>query len=411
MLDTLSEILSKTKDLNHPCSVCQTKEGAVLGGLQYALFDDSPLANTFDVVCCAQCGFVFCDSPSSQDDYDSFYEKSFYSTAYLDREITEDEKKYVALISAVLSRYLDDKNARIFDIGCGTARLLASLSAAGYQNLYGIDPSASCVDLLNRHKGIQAAIGSLTRLPFNHVSADLIIVSHIMEHVIDLPVALQNIDDKLSKEGLVYVEVPDASKYGDMKGFSPLRFFYLQHVIHFDQSQLCNLFLSQGYQAIEVGHHIRIEGELLMPCVWGIFRKNNVRSVAVEPNFSLARQIKTWFHSASLDEAHLFADLAASDAPVYVWGMGTHIQMLLAMSPLKNCNIKCLIDQDERTVGKTIQGKKVDALDLLFEATEKEVVVIAAPTHSEKMYDYLINTVGFTGRVIVCGFGNVSLKS
>lgn len=410
MVEALPKTLSKTKHLNHACSVCSAKEGAVLGGLQYTLFDNSPLANTFDVVCCAHCGFVFCDTSSLQADYDSFYEDSFYSSAYLDRKITEDEKKYVSVASEVLRPYLHDKNARIFDVGCGTARLLAALFSSGYQNLHAVDPSSACVALLNKHEGIRAAIGSVASLPFNDVKADLLILSHIMEHVIDLPAALQSIDGKLSDDGLVYVEVPDAKQYDAFKGFSPLRFFYLQHVIHFDQSHLCNLFAAQGYQTVKVGHHVRVEGELFMPCVWGLFRKNNARSVPIAPNFDLAGQIKTWFQNTSLDEAHVFADLASSNAQVYVWGMGTHIQMLLAMSSLKNCNIQCFVDKDERTVGKTIQGKEVYSLEVLFNARPQDVVVIAAPTHSEKMYAHLINTVGFTGQVIVCGFGDVSLK-
>jgi len=406
----LPEEFSQIKRLNHHCPVCRTEDGAVLGCLKYTLFDESPLANTFNVVCCVKCGFVFCDTPSLQDDYDCFYEKYFYSSAYLDRESTADEKKYFMQTADILLPYLTDKNVSILDIGCGIGGLLKTLCTLGYKNLYGIDPSPSCVDLLNKYEGIQAEIGSVASVPLDSIKAEVIILSHIMEHVIDLPVALQSIDSKLSEDGLVYVEVPDAIRYEAFNGFSPLRFFYLQHVVHFDQSHLCNLFVGNGYQKVKSGHHLRVEGELLMPCVWGIFHKDNTRSGVIKPDFHLARQIKTWFHNVSLDKDDILANLASCNTPVYVWGIGIHTQMMLAMSPLGNCNIKCFVDKDERIQEKTIDGKRIYPLDVLYNATEKDAVVIGAPTYSQKMYEYLIKQVGFKGRVIVCGFGDVRLK-
>ena len=407
MFERLPEEFSQIKRLNHRCPVCRTEDGAVLGCLKYTLFDESPLANTFNVVCCVKCGFVFCDTPSSQDDYDHFYEKYFYSSAYLNRELTADEKKYFAQISDILLPYLTDKNTSIFDIGCGIGGLLKRLCTLGCKNLYGIDLSPSCVDLLNKYEGIQAEIGSVASVPLDSVKAEVIILSHIIEHVIDLPAALQSIDSKLSEDGLVYVEVPDAIRYEMFNSSSPLRFFYLQHVIHFDQSHLCNLFESNGYQKVKIGLHLRVEGELLMPCVWGIFQKDNTQSCVIKPDFHLARQIKTWFHNVSLDKDGILANLASCNTPVYIWGIGIHTQMMLAMSPLGDCNIKCFVDKDERIQKRLIDGKKIYPLDVLYNAAESEAVVIAAPTYSQKMYQYLIEQVGFRGQVVVCGFGDV----
>lgn len=410
MIEKLPEQFSQIKRLNHHCPVCQTEDGAVLGCLRYTLFDESPLANTFNVVCCVKCGFVFCDTPSSQDDYDRFYEKSFYSSAYLNREFSADEKKYLVQTLDILSPYLTDKNASIFDIGCGIGVLLETLHTLGYKNLYGIDPSPSCVNLLNTYKGIQAKIGSVSGMPSDGIKADVIILSHIIEHVLDLPLALQSIGSKLSEGGLVYVEVPDAIRYEAFKGISPLRFFYLQHVIHFDQSHLRNLFVSNGYQEAKSGHHLRVEGDLLMPCIWGIFRKDNARSGVIKPDFHLAHQIKTWFGNVLLDNDDILANLASCNTPVYVWGVGIHAQMMLAMSPLRDCNIKCFVDNDERNHGKTIDGERIYPVDVLYNATKRDAVFIGAPTHSQKMYEHLIKQIGFKGKVIVCGFGNVRLK-
>ncbi len=410
MIGKLPKEFSETQHLNHLCPVCRTEEGAILGRLKYVLFDGSPIADTYNVVCCVQCGFVFCDVPSSQDDYDQFYKQYFYSSAYLKREVSAEEKRYLDQTLNILSPYLTDKDASVFDIGCGTGNLLERLHTLGYKNLYGVDPSPSCVNLVNKYQGIKAEIGSLASVPFNGILADVIILSHIMEHVVELPVAFQGINNKLSEAGLVYVEVPDATGYGSFEDISPIRYFYPQHIIHFDENHLSNLFTANRYQQVADGHHTRVEGELRMPCVWGIFRKDATGSGVIKPDFQLARQIKTWFGNVSLDKDDVLANLASSKIPVYVWGIGIHVQMMLGMSPLGDCNIKYFVDKDERTQQKTINGNRIYPLEVLNKASEREAVVIGAPAHSEGMYHYLIEQAGFRGQVIICGFGDVRIK-
>ncbi|GEM_PF-427164 len=410
MFEKLPKQLSEIQRLNHDCPVCQAKEGAILGHLKYVLFDDSPVTDTYNVVCCVQCGFVFCDVPSSQNDYDQLYKQYYYSSAYLSREVSTEEKRYLDQTLNILSPYLKDKNASIFDIGCGTGNLLQRLHPLGYKNLYGVDLSPSCVNLINKYQGIKAEIGSLASVPFNGIKADVIILCHILEHVVELPKAFQGINSKLSEAGMVYVEVPDSMKYGSFQDTSPIRFFYPLHIIHFDENHMLNLFTANGYQQVTSGHHIRVEGELQIPCVWGVFRKDNTKSGVIKPDYHLACQVKTWFGNLSLDKDDILANLASSNVPVYVWGIGIHVQMMLGMSKLGDCNIKCFVDKDERTREKTINGKRIYPLEALANANEREVVVIGAPAYSEEMYRYLIEQVGFKGRVIICGFGNVRLK-
>jgi len=230
-----------------------------------------------------------------------------------------------------------------------------------------------------------------------------------MEHVINLPAALQHIYNKLSEGGLVYIEVPDATRYDTFKSTSPLRFFYFQHIIHFDLSHLRNLMKTYGYQEVKSGHRVRIEGELLMPCVWGIFRKDDSLSAVINPNFHLARQIQNWFNNSSLDKDNLLANLASSNTPVYIWGIGIHTQMMLAMSPLGYCNIKYFVDKDEKIQNKTIAGKKIYSPEVLYNATKLDTVIIGAPTHSKEMFQFLMKEIGFKGKVIIVSFGNVRL--
>ena len=93
-LQKLPRVLEKIVELHHSCPVCNSKQGAVLGVLKYALFDHSTLADCYDVVCCVDCGFVAVNTPSQQSDYDEFYNESFYSPEYLSRQLSKAEREY-----------------------------------------------------------------------------------------------------------------------------------------------------------------------------------------------------------------------------------------------------------------------------------------------------------------------------
>ena len=398
---TLPEQLKKTKILGISCPVCHSVEWSVLGSIEYVLFDDAPLESRYKVVSCACCGFVKNYTRSTQKEYDKFYEASFYSIAYIDRSLTDNEKQYFNQTADLLLRVIGQRDLSIFDVGCGVGYLLETLRTYGYSNLFGVDPSLSCVNLLNKKKGIRCEQGSISAIPFHNKYADLLILSHIIEHVLDLETSLQSVADKLAPNGKVYVEVPDSTRYEKFSNGEPLRFFYFQHIIHFDAHHLKNLFLSKGFTEVESGSRERDEKGFVMPCIWGIYQKADIQEATYIPDFALAKQIERWIDECSLDTDGVFRSLAERQVPVYLWGIGIHAQMMLAMSPLRECNIRAFVDKSEHIQKKTINGQKIVSLDVLKEATEDEVVVISAVVHKDQMYQYLTEEVDFKGQVIL----------
>jgi hypothetical protein len=75
--------------------------------------------------------------------------------------------------------------------------------------------------------------------------------------------------------------------------------------------------------------------------------------------------------------------------------------MMLAMSPLGDCNIRAFVDKSERIQKKTINGQKIVSPDVLKKATMDEVVVIATVVHKDGMYKYLTKELNFKGQVIL----------
>lgn len=398
---TLPEQLKKTEILEISCPICHSVEWAVLGSIEYVLFDDAPLHNRYKVASCACCGFVKNYTPSTQIDYDRFYEASFYSTAFIDKPLTNNDKQYFNQTVEFLSGICEHRELSIFDVGCGVGYLLETLRAHGYSNLFGVDLSLFCVDLLNDKKGIRCEQGSISAIPFHNESADLLVLSHVIEHILDLEISLQSVAEKLAPNGKLYVEVPDATQYEKISSWEPQRFFFFQHIIHFDAHHLRNLFLSKGFTEVASGSRKRDEKGFVMPCIWGVYQKADIHEATYIPDFTLAKQINRWINERLLDANVVFRSLAERQVPVYLWGIGIHAQMMLAMSPLRNCNIKVFVDKSEQTQKNTICGQRIVSLDALKNATEDEVVIIAAVTHKDKMHQYLTEELNFKGEVIL----------
>lgn len=397
----LSEQLKKTENLGISCPVCHSVKWSVLGSIKYVLFDDEPLEDRYKVVSCASCGYVQNYTPSTQKDYDKFYEASFYSTAYIERSLTGNEKQYFNQTVDLLARVIEQRDLAIFDIGCGVGYLLETLQTHGYSNLFGVDPSLSCVDLLNDKKGIKCEQGSISAIPFHNQYADIVILSHIIEHLLDLETALQSVANKLVPNGKVYVEVPDSTRYEKFSNGCPLRFFYFQHIIHFDAHHLRNLFSSKGFIEVASGSRERDEKGFVMPCIWGVYQKADTQETTYIPDSTLAIQFNHWIDECSLDAGGVFRSLAERQVPVYLWGIGIHAQMMLAMSPLRDCNIRAFVDKSEKIQKKTISGQKIVSIDALKKAAADEVVVIAAVVHKDKMYQFLTEELNFKGQVII----------
>jgi 2-polyprenyl-3-methyl-5-hydroxy-6-metoxy-1,4-benzoquinol methylase len=373
----------------------------MLGSIKYVLFDDDYIENNYRMVSCASCGFVQNYTPSTQKDYDKFYEESFYSTTYIERSLTDNEKRYFNKTVDLLEGVIGQRDLSIFDIGCGVGYLLEALQTHGYSNLFGVDPSLSCVDLLNGKSGIRCKQGFISSIPFHNQYADIVILSHIIEHLLDLETSLQSVANKLAPNGKVYVEVPDSMRYEKFSNGCPLRFFYFQHVIHFDAHHLRNLFLSKGFIEVASGSRERDEKGFVMPCIWGVYQKADTQETTYIPDMTMAIKINHWIDECSLDADGVFRHLAERQVPVYLWGIGIHAQMMLAMSPLRDCNIRAFVDKSEKIQKKTINGQKIVSIDVLKKAAADEVVVIAAVVHKDKMYQYLTEELNFKGQVII----------
>lgn len=120
--------------------------------------------------------------------------------------LLEVQKYYAAPICHLL-RYRAP-GSRFLDVGFGRGYLLELAKSYGFE-VYGVETSSELVDVLRPAFGkrlAHAAVGD-GKLPWG--SFDVIVVSHVLEHLEKPAQFLERVLEALNPEGILYVAVPD----------------------------------------------------------------------------------------------------------------------------------------------------------------------------------------------------------
>ena len=392
------------------CSVCRGSRVEILRHQAFALPAGHLLPAAYDVVCCVQCGFCYADTPAPQTDYDRYYAQF---SKYEDNRTSTggggtglDASRLRGMAGQIAAILPADRHAAILDIGCANGGLLAALREHGFHDLTGIDPSPACVANTASQPGLRALEGSLTELPRGLGKYDLVVLSHVLEHVADLRGILASVADLLADGGRLYVETPDASRYAECLS-APFQDFNVEHINHFNLASLSNLLEGEGL-ALESGGQKTFEAApgTNYPAVFGFFRatgSENAR-VPIQPDFALREALGDYIarSQAIMDgiEAAL-VPLAAPDAPpVIVWGTGQLMLKLLAETSLGRARIAAFVDGNPINQDKVLRGLPVLAPERLRELP-RHPVLIATLLHQKAILAVLREELGLDNPVIL----------
>ena len=93
-------------------------------------------------------------------------------------------------------------------------------------------------------------------------------LSHVLEHIIDVQGAVAGLRSLVKPGGLVYIEVPDAARYHDHL-VAPFHDFNTEHINHFSVGTLKRLFASRGWKIVAFGSKaISSSPTAKYPCAW-----------------------------------------------------------------------------------------------------------------------------------------------
>lgn len=169
----------------------------------------------------------------SNEDYIECYNRIAYDDLQKPFESNRYKNRYLPLKSFIG----DVKGKRVLDVGCGDGAFLSLLKNC---EKIGVDIAEAYIKIAKR-RGLNVFFHDI-ELPFDqHMGKfDIIIISDVLEHVLNPQRVLENIKKVLKRDGLIYVVIPwkeDLSYYKQYEGI-----YRYTHLRSFDEKSVVNMF-------------------------------------------------------------------------------------------------------------------------------------------------------------------------
>mgnify|MGYP003970161019 CR=1 FL=1 len=220
----------------------------------------------FGTQICCKCGLISQTISLTEDSLPLFYNKIYWPLNIGDTKNGEFATDIGSsefcdfLIPEVRKRFSHD--IKVLEIGCGQGnrllRLRSSLGSDFNLNLMGCDYSEEAINTAKLN-GIAAERGGV-EVFLNKQPADVLILSHVLEHVVDLNKLLDCIDKITHSNSIIYIEVPGVN---DLKNKPEYEYDYqdycvLAHIYNFSLSTLMNILTQKGFVILDGSEYVRL---------------------------------------------------------------------------------------------------------------------------------------------------------
>ena len=231
------------------CPVCSDRNVEVLFHQDFSAYSAGALMEQYDLVLCRTCGASYADHIPEQPAFDKYYaEMSKYefnaSAGVVDKTSSERFKDVVNLLSPYI-----DRDKSIADVGCANGGLLGEFKRRGYNHVTGFDPAPASTAAAAHFYDVPVQTATIQDLDAVQQRFDVLLLTGVLEHVREVDASLSVLISLLRPGGMLYVEVPDASRY--YKWFSaPYQFLSMEHVNFFAPQSLQNLLGRHGLATV-----------------------------------------------------------------------------------------------------------------------------------------------------------------
>jgi hypothetical protein len=331
------------------CPVCESNTKIDSWTMEYLVPDGWGLP-TKNNVCLCKCGMIYYNNDRTQKDYDDYYRQYYDSDTTLTGELTHNRLR--GLANFIITNEID-RHSCIVDFGGGEGYLGKYLSNFGYTNIRTVN------------------VGE--ELPL-HI--DLLVCSHVLEHVYDLHGTMKKLTDNVW--GRILIDVPNASEMTYIKTL-PILDFHQKHINHFTIRTMNLLLDGFGYTPVAIeSYTVETHNYPSFRILYDVIDEKSIYS-----NSKLTIQSNV---------AKKISQLKKIQEPVIVYGCGDICLHLLAQVHL---NIVHYMDDDPAFTGRLINGIPV------YNHTESNAPIVVISQMQKELILERIKKKGLANTVIV----------
>ncbi len=380
------------------CPICSNARADILHEINYQRAEYQILPLQYLIVSCTDCGFIYDDFNTGASVFEQHYARQ---NKYI-LEITagaggfsESDLIRYQQTTDFLEQHIKEKSIHVIDSGCGKGGLLQLLKQRGFSNVSGIEISPGCASYAEKQLKTKVYCTDLLKTKQNFPDlppVDLLILSNVMEHIYDLKQTVRIIKKILAENGMLYIEVPDASRYYQYTK-SPFYYFDFEHINHFDTIHLdlllhpfgfktCRYFETESYPVKTMPY----------PMCGGLYKLDSGK-------LKLSHNVKQYIDDSILREKN--RDLPYLDSPhVFVWGLGAYFESLRYKKILNQYQIKGFIDINKQKTGEMIDGIAVSTPDILMNFNSENTLVLVTSVLYAPQIIQELEAMKWKGRIV-----------
>ena len=343
-------------------------------------------------VCC-DCGFVLAAPLLQEETILRYYENfSNYELHHFASELSADHQAVVSRQVQLLSRRFETGfKGKALDIGCSMAYALSLFKSQGW-DVVGIDPSDWCIRQSKALYGVDVKKGFISEDLLDDVGpVDAIILSHVLEHLVDPDKALALIRNTLSDGGVLNIEVPNLMHHVHLPGY-----FTFEHVNYFTPVTLTNLAQRAGFEVETLDQFDNAGFKSSYPAMGATLRKTN-KSFSLVNDVVAARAVMQDYRLhvadtlARLNDRIDHALRHTRPGRLAIWGAGIHTSQLLCDTVLAGVHLQCIYDNNSKKAGQALSGVPIRAFPADPEDAKDEVdgILISSLASEDEIFDQL----------------------
>ena len=215
---------------------------------------------------CKTCGLVSTSPRIVQESlpyyYETYYHPLNYGKESLENQTALFQEGQGKKIFTKTAPYLHKSNIAVLEIGAGVGNVLDEFRAEAKRKqitveVLGTEYSPECITQC-RHRDVEVIEGNAASVLSLNKKFDIIILSHVFEHFIDLRKELDILCQLLHNDGILYVEVPGILKIHNKHyyDFSFVGYSVHAHMYNFTSTTLKNMIAQHGFSLKESNEEV-----------------------------------------------------------------------------------------------------------------------------------------------------------